>query len=101
MRNPLDDPKVMKRLAIACFVLSIIEWIMATVFGWVYLVAYVSHLSQLTFTISLVPWIQGLRVEARQVEEDIPDEVVERIIERTSLDLSPSVDGDDPPITSS
>lgn len=75
----------MKRLASVVFVTSIIEWVIAWLFGWVYLVAYVSHLSQLTFTISLVPWIQGLRVEARQVEEDIPREVTEHLVQSTNL----------------
>lgn len=97
MRNPLDNPKIMKRLAVACLVLSIVEWFFAAIFGWVYLVAYVSHLSQLTFSISLIPWIQGLRVEARQVEEDIPNEVAERVIQRSNLkpakDEAPSEDG--------
>lgn len=82
----LDNPRLMRRLTGALILVSIVEWIAAGTFGWVNSVAYVSHLSQLAITISLIPWWQGLRVEARQVEEDIPNEVVEKLVEQTTVD---------------
>lgn len=76
----------MRRITGVLIPLSVIEWGAATAFGWVNSVAYVSHLSQLAITVSLIPWWQGLRVESRQVEEDIPREVAEHLTEHTTLD---------------
>jgi hypothetical protein len=86
MRTVFDNPRLMTRITGFLIIASILEWAAATVFGWVHSVAYVSHLSQLAITISLIPWFQGLRVEARQVEEDIPREVVERVISDTNIE---------------
>lgn len=91
MRNAfgwLDNPHLMRRLTATLILVSVVEWVAATIFGWVNLVSYVSHLSQLAITISLIPWWQGLRVESRQVEEDIPNEVVEKIVENTDVNHS-------------
>lgn len=78
----------MRKITGCLIVISVLEWIAAGVFGWVNSVAYVSHLSQLAIVISLIPWWQGLRIEARQVEEDIPNEVVDKIVERTTVDVN-------------
>lgn len=72
----LDDPRLMRWVVGALILLSVIEWVGATVFGWVNSVAYVSHLSQLAITLSLIPWWQGLRVESRQVDD--ADEKVDK-----------------------
>lgn len=80
-----DDPKVMRKITGALIIISIAEWIVAGFVGWVNSVAYVSHLSQLAITISLIPWWQGTKVEARQVEEDIPHEVVDRLVAETDV----------------
>lgn len=85
MSTLLDNPRLMHRIIGVLIVLSVIEWGLAHVFGWVSSVAYVSDLSQLAITISLIPWWQGLKIESRQVEEDIPNEVADRLIERTEL----------------
>jgi hypothetical protein len=86
----MNDPVVMRRVTGVLIILSVIEWIFATFFGLVNQVSYVSHLSQLAITISLIPWWQGLRVESRQVEDDIPNEVTDRLIERTTLESASS-----------
>lgn len=83
-----DNPVLLRRIAGIMIILSVIEWSLATFTGLVHSVTYLSHLSQLTFTISLIPWWQGLRVEARQVEEDIPKEVTQKIIEKTNVEPS-------------
>jgi hypothetical protein len=82
----LDNPKLMRRITATLIFLSIIEWVAATIFGWVNLVSYVSHLSQLAITISLIPWWQGLRVESRQVEEDIPGAIKKVLVEETTIE---------------
>lgn len=83
--NIFDNPVLLRRVSGCLILASLVEWGLATVFGAVNSVTYLSHLSQLTFTISLIPWWQGLRVEARQVENDIPDRVVEKVIEKTNV----------------
>jgi DNA-binding transcriptional regulator of glucitol operon len=82
----LDNPKLMRRITATLIFLSIIEWVAATIFGWVNLVSYVSHLSQLAITISLIPRWQGLRVESRQVEEDIPGAIKKVLVEETTIE---------------
>jgi hypothetical protein len=73
-------------------VASLVEWALAGVLGWVHSITYLSHLSQFTFSAALVPWYQGLRVEARQVDEDVPGEVVTRIVEETDVEEVGSAD---------
>lgn len=86
MTRAFDNPVLMKRIAGILIIVSVVEWMAAGVFGWVNSVAYVSHLSQLAIVVSLVPYWQGLRIEARQVEVDIPKEVAEKIVETTNLE---------------
>lgn len=86
LRRLLDDPRVMTRVTGVLIIGSVLEWAAASYFGWVHSVAYVSHLSQLAITISLIPWFQGLRIEARQVSEDIPSAVVERLVAETNVE---------------
>lgn len=81
-----DNPVLLRRIAGWLIILSIFEWAFATFTGLVNQLQYLSHLSQLTFTISLIPWWQGLRVESRQVNEDIPNQVVKKIVEATTVD---------------
>lgn len=83
-----DDPKIMRKVTGTLIIVSIAEWIVAGFVGWVNSVAYVSHLSQLAITISLIPWWQGTKVESRQVDEDIPTAVVEKMVEETSVETS-------------
>lgn len=64
---------------------SIVEWVAAALFGWVNSVAYVSHLSQLAIVISLVPYWQGCRIEARQADADVAGDVVSAIVEETTV----------------
>lgn len=90
MLDFMNDPKVMRRVTGVLVWVSVIEWVVASLVGWVNLVSYVSHLSQLAITISLIPWWQGTKVEARQVEEDIPREVVEKLVQKTNVDLDES-----------
>ena len=86
LRRLMDNPHLMRRITGMLIFVSIAEWVVASVVGWVNSVAYVSHLSQLAITISLIPWWQGLRVESRQVEEDIPNEVVDKMVEKTTVE---------------
>lgn len=81
----MDNPAVMRRVTGYLILFSVTEWGFATFTGLVNSVAYVSHLSQLAITISLIPWWQGTKIEKRQAEEDIPNEVVEKIIEHTEI----------------
>jgi len=85
MPRIFDNPVLMRRITGSLIIISLIEWAAAGIFGWVNSVAYVSHLSQLAITISLIPWWQGLRIESRQVEDDIPGAVVEKLVEETDL----------------
>jgi hypothetical protein len=82
----LNNPVVVRRIVGILIWVSIVEWALAHIFGWVNMVAYVSDLSQLAITISLIPWWQGLRIEVRQVEEDIPNEVANKLIEKTTIE---------------
>lgn len=86
-----QNPAILRRVAGWLVVASVIEWVEAKLFGWVHMVEYVSHLSQLAITLSTIPWWQGLRVEERQVEEDIPGAVVEKLVKET--DVSPDSGG--------
>ena len=85
-RTLSENPATMRRISGMLIICSVIEWTFAGVTGLVNSVAYVSHLSQLTFTISLIPWWQGTKIEARQAEEDIPNDVVEKLVEHTNID---------------
>lgn len=94
MQNPLENPTLMRRITGVLIPVSVLEWVGATAFGWVNSVAYVSHLSQLAITVSLIPWWQGLRVESRQVEEDIPREVADHLTRTTTLEEAGPGDAD-------
>lgn len=80
-----DDPRVMRKVTGILIIVSIVEWIVAGFVGWVNSVAYVSHLSQLAITISLIPWWQGTRLEVQADEADVPSEVVSKIVKQTTL----------------
>jgi hypothetical protein len=81
-----SNPTLLRKIAGWLVVLSVVEWAEAKLLGWVNSVQYVSHLSQLAITLSTIPWWQGLRVEEHQVEEDIPNEVVAKIVEKTNVE---------------
>ena len=85
IRRVFDNPRHMTRITGILIVVAVLEWVVAGVEGWVNSVAYVSHLSQLAIVISLIPWWQGTRVETHQVEVDIPDEVVSRLVKDTEI----------------
>lgn len=66
----LDNPRVLRKISGTMIILSLVEWVIAGLTGWVKDVTYLSHLSQFTFTVSLVPWHQGNRIEDRQVKDE-------------------------------
>lgn len=81
----LTSPQLTKRLVGLAIPVSILEWILATSTGWIQSVPYVSHLSQLAITISLIPWYQGLRLETQQDEEDIAEDVKDKLVSETDV----------------
>jgi len=84
-RGILDNPKLMRK-AVGCLIwFSVLEWVAASFLSWVQSVTYVSHLSQLAITISLIPWYQGLRVEGRQEDEDVAEDVKDKLVEKTDV----------------
>lgn len=62
------SPTFMRRVYLILIVLSVAEWAVAIFLGWVNSVAYVSHLSQLAITVSLLAPYGAARVEVKQDE---------------------------------
>jgi hypothetical protein len=54
----------------------LILWPVATFMGWIYSVAFVSHVSMAAFIVAVVACIETSRVEVKQ-EEEIDEEVDE------------------------
>jgi hypothetical protein len=69
-------PARLRVIYLCCIIASVVEWIAASTIGWVNSVAYVSHLSQLAITLSLLGPYSAAGVGKRQEEirEELDDD---------------------------
>jgi hypothetical protein len=82
----LDDPVLMRRVNgwLAVFFVALIP--VAAAAGWLRSVTFVSALSLWALVSGHWSGWQAARVEVRQVEDDVAGQVVEKIVENTTVD---------------
>lgn len=82
----LDDPVLMRRVNgwLAVFFVALIP--VAAAAGWLRSVTFVSALSLWALVSGHWSGWQAARVEVRQVEDDVAAQVVEKIVENTTVD---------------
>lgn len=85
------DPFLMRRLMGWQVLLWIAMFPIGYLTGWVNSSAFISYLSLYALVLAAGSWYESLAVKCKQMEEadeDVADEVVDRIVEKT--DVSPS-----------
>lgn len=56
------------------FIALVVLWPVATILGWIYSVAFVSHVSMAAFILAVVACIETSRVEVKQEDESNDEE---------------------------
>jgi hypothetical protein len=81
-----NNPALMKRVQgwLTLFWLVMIP--VSAVTGLVRSVSYISYLSLIALVLSQGAWWAAASVEARQEAEDVPSEVVEKLVEETDIE---------------
>jgi hypothetical protein len=82
----LEEPRLMRRLQGWLTVLWVAMIPLALITGWVKSVTFVSALSLWALVASHGAWWAASSVECRQAEEDVPADVVEKLVEKTDLE---------------
>jgi hypothetical protein len=82
----LEDPVLMRRAQGWLTILWVVMIPLSLVMGWVKSVTFVSALSLWALVASHGAWWAAASVEARQAEEDVAKDVVEKIVEKTDVE---------------
>lgn len=77
------SPKVGLMMATTSLVSVVLLWVAATAFGWVYSVAFISHVSMLALVLGCLSWVFSSRVEVRQDRDANVQDVVDRLDAKT------------------
>jgi hypothetical protein len=85
-----ENPVLMRRLQGWLTLLWVVMIPVSLATGWVKSVTFVSALSLWALVASHGAWWAAASVEARQAEEDVPADVVEKIVEKTDVQEEPS-----------
>lgn len=94
MKRLMNDPKLMKTVQGWMTVFWMVMIPVSIVTGLINSVAYVSVLSLIALVLSQGAWWAAASVEARQAAEDVPSEVVERMVRETDVDGTLETNGE-------
>jgi hypothetical protein len=83
-----DNPHVMKRVQGWLTLFWIVMIPISAVTGLVRSVSYISYLSLIALVLSQGAWWAAASVEARQAAEDVPGDVIEKLVEETDVELA-------------
>lgn len=88
----VSNPHTMRKIQAFLTIMWVVMIPVALITGWVKSVTFVSALSLWALVASHGAWWAASSVEAKQADEDVPGEVVEKMVDKT--DVAPAGTGD-------
>lgn len=78
-------PRATRAIAVVCLVASIVLWPVAHITDWIRSVVFVNELSLAAIVLACVIWVVASHLDVKRENEDIPQEVVEKIKDDPAL----------------